>query len=154
MRHAAIARPRPLLVAHVLLLLADQPRHGYEVAEWLRMWEFDGVTASMVYRELARLEEEDLVRSFWEASQARGPARHMFELTPAGSDALAACAHDIRSLIDHLTQLLVRFPAVQPVGVPVAAPPAAPDPARSRRLWRSRTRRRVSERTDGDGADR
>ena len=137
-------------MAHVLLLLADQPRHGYDVAEWLRMWEFDGVTSSVVYRELARLEEEGLVLSFWAASQARGPARHMYELTPAGRDALAACAHDIRSLIDHLTQLLVRFPAAQPVSVPVVAPPAAPDPASSRRLWRSRERRRVSDWTDGD----
>ena len=152
MRHAAIARPRALVVAHVLLLLSNQPRHGYDVAEWLRMWEFDGVTASMVYRELTRLEEEGLVRSFWEASQARGPARHMYELTPAGREALSACTHDLRSLIDHLTQLLMRFPAGQPVGVPVVAPPAARDPARTRRLWRSRERPRVSDSTDGEGA--
>ena len=137
-------------MAHVLLLLADQPRHGYDVAEWLRMWEFDGVTPSAVYRELARLEEEGLVRSFWVASQARGPARHMYELTPAGRDALAECAHDIRSLIDHLTQLLVRFPAAPPV----VAPPAAPDRARSRRLWGSRERPRVSDSADGDRAGR
>ena len=154
MRHAAIARPRALVVAHVLLLLSNQPRHGYDVAEWLRMWEFDGVTASMVYRELTRLEEEGLVRSFWEASQARGPARHMYELTPAGRDALAGCADDIRSLIDHLSQVLVQFPPAQPMGVPVVPPPAAADPARRRRLWRSRERRRVSDGTDGDGPDR
>lgn len=141
-------------MAHVLLLLADKPRHGYDLAEWLRTWEFDGVTASLVYRELTRLEEEGLVRSFWEASQARGPARHMYELTPAGRDALAACAHDIRSLIDHLTQLLTGFPAAQPAAVPVVAPTAAADPAKSRRLWRPRERRRASDRTDGDGADR
>jgi DNA-binding PadR family transcriptional regulator len=153
MRHAAIARPKPLLMAHVLLLLADQPRHGYDVAEWLRMWEFDGVTASVVYRDLARLEEEGLVRSFWSASQARGPARHMYELTPAGRDDLAVCAQDIRSLIDHLTQLLVRFPPAQPVGVPVVAPPAA-DRVRRRRLWRALERPRVSDGTDGEGADR
>lgn len=154
MRHTAIARPRPLVVAHVLLLLADQPRHGYEVAERLRMWQFDGVTASVVYRELAGLEEEGLVRSFWAASQARGPARHMYELTPAGCDALAKCAQDIRSLIDHLTQLLVRFPAAKPVAVPVVGEAAAAHPVKSRRLWKSRKRPRVPDTTDGDRADR
>ena len=138
-RHAAIARPRPLVVAHVLLLLAEQPRHGYDLAECLRLWEFEGVTASMVYRELARLEEDGLVRSFWQASQARGPARHMYELTPAGREDLMACADDIRSLINHLTQLFSRFPATHVSDGAGVAPPAEPDETKARRrLWKSR----------------
>ncbi|HEX2118258.1 MAG TPA: helix-turn-helix transcriptional regulator, partial [Acidimicrobiales bacterium] len=63
MQHAGIARPRSLIVAHLLLLLAEEPRHGYELAESLRGWEFEGVTASTVYRELSRLEEDGLVQS-------------------------------------------------------------------------------------------
>ena len=114
MQHAGIARPRPLIVAHVLLLLAEQPRHGYELAASLKTWEFEGVTASLVYRELARLEEQGLVRSFWAASQARGPARHMYELTPAGLEDLAGCADDIDGLISHLTGFLSRFAVASP----------------------------------------
>ena len=106
MQHAAISRPKPLIVAHLLLLLAEQPRHGYELAASLRSWEFEGVTPSMVYRDLTRLEAEGLVRSFWEASQARGPARHMYELTAAGQSDLVACADDVRCLISHLTAIL------------------------------------------------
>ncbi len=112
MQHAGISRPRPLIVAHLLLLLAEQPRHGYELAASLRMWEFEGVTASMVYRDLARLEEDGLVQSFWAASQTRGPARHMYDLTPAGRDHLAMCADDVRGLISHLTDFLSQLALV------------------------------------------
>ena len=114
MQHAGIARPRPLIVAHVLLLLAERPRHGYELAASLRMWEFEGVTASMVYRDLGRLEEDGLVQSFWAASQARGPARHMYDLTPLGRDHLAMCGDDVRRLITHLTDFLSQLAMVDP----------------------------------------
>lgn len=137
MQHAAIARPRPLIVAHVLLLLAEQPRHGYELAASLRMWEFEGVTASMVYRDLARLQEEGLVQSFWAASQARGPARHMYELTPAGQEALAACADDVRGLIGHLTDFLSQFAMIDPgTDGSAAALPEENGQGRSRRRFR------------------
>ena len=124
MQHASIARPKPLIVAHLLLLLAEEPRHGYELAAGLRTWQFEGVTPSLVYRELARLEDEGLVQSFWAASQARGPARHMYELTPAGHDFLAGCADDIDGLISHLTGLASRFASARPAGSqpPVAEP--------------------------------
>ena len=133
MQHAAISRPKPLIVAHLLLLMAEQPRHGYELAASLRTWEFEGVTPSMVYRDLARLESEGLVRSFWEASQARGPARHMYELTEAGREDLAACADDVRCLIHHLTDILSQIEGVDA--------PAEPDertpPKARRRFWKA-----------------
>ena len=112
MQHGAISRPKPLIGVHLLLLLAEEPRHGYELAASLKSWEFEGITPSTVYRELSRLEVGGQVRSFWEASQARGPARHMYELTAAGRDDLDACADDIRCLIGHLNGLLERVVAV------------------------------------------
>jgi len=130
MQHAAISRPKPLIVAHLLLLMAEEPRHGYELAASLRTWEFEGVTPSMVYRDLARLETEGLVRSFWEASQARGPARHMYELTAAGHENLAACADDVRCLIHHLTAILSQIEGVDGPDEP------APEKAR-RRFWKA-----------------
>ena len=135
MHHTAIARPRPLIVAQLLLLLAEQPRHGYELAESLRMSEFDGITTSKVYRELAKLEEEGLVQSFWQSSQARGPARHMYELTDPGRADLAGCADDVRRLMSHLDDFLDRFASVDG-SLPVAAADEA-DKTR-RRFWRSR----------------
>ena len=110
-------------MAHLLLLMAEQPRHGYELAASLRMWEFEGVTASMVYRDLARLEEEGLVQSFWAASQTRGPARHMYDLTPAGRDHLAMCADDVRRLISRLTDFLSQVALVDPGNDPLPVEP-------------------------------
>ena len=142
MRHTSIARPRPLIVAHVLLLLGERPRHGYELAESLRMWEFEGITTSTIYRELARLEENGLVRSFWQSSQARGPARHMYELTDAGRVDLAASADDVRELVSHLQEFLARFATLDSrTGAPAPAPEPAADPAPvklRRRFLRSR----------------
>jgi PadR family transcriptional regulator PadR len=126
MQHAEIVRPRPLVMAHVLLLLAERPRHGYELAESLRALAFETVTTSSVYRELARLEEDGLVVSFWESSQARGPARHMYELTAAGRSDLARCADDVRLLIDHLGDFLSRCKSLSTPAVASAAPPEGP----------------------------
>ena len=140
MQHPAIARPRPLIGAHVLLLLAEQPRHGYELAESLRTWEFEGVTTSTVYRELAKLEEDGLVVSFWQSSQARGPARHMYELTEAGRADLDACAEDVRGLISHLAEYLSRFSTVGSDSAPDPEPPGpGPEQVKARRKrWTSR----------------
>lgn len=139
MQHAGIARPRSLIVAHLLLLLGEEPRHGYELAESLREWQFDGVTASTVYRELARLEDEGLVRSFWQASQARGPARHMYELTAAGRQDLALCADDVRGLMSHLTEFLSRVATVDARGLPPDPGPVEHEPVKSRRrFWPAR----------------
>lgn len=134
MQHAAISRPKPLIVAHLLLLMAEEARHGYELAASLRMWEFEGVTPSMVYRELSRLEADGLVRSFWEASQARGPARHMYELTEEGRADLAACADDVRCLISHLNQVLRQIESYGPARATAGDDEA---PARGRRrFWK------------------
>ena len=152
MRHAGIARPRPLIVANLLLSLAEQPRHGYELAEGLRASGFEGVTPSTVYRELAKLAEQGLVRSFWQSSQTRGPARHMYELTEGGRVDLAACVDDVRGLMGHLGDFLAQWAAVDGDGsqgatsdpAPVPAPPAAGDRSPRRpvtglsRLWKPR----------------
>ena len=140
MQHAAIARPKPLIVVHLLLLLAEEPRHGYELAASLRTWEFEGITPSLVYRELGRLEADGLVRSFWEASQARGPARHMYELTEAGRDDLDACAADLRNLVGHLTDVMARLSAVG--GEEPAPALAGEEPAQAASADGARHRRR------------
>lgn len=73
------------------------------------------------------------MRSFWEASQARGPARHMYELTDAGLEDLTACADDLRCLIHHLTGILSKID-----GVEKPAPEGGGAPAKvRRRFWQA-----------------
>jgi PadR family transcriptional regulator, regulatory protein PadR len=135
-QHPGIARPKSLIVAHLLLLLAEEPRHGYELTESLRLCDFR-VTTSAVYREMARLQEDGMVRSFWQTSQARGPARHMYELTPAGQEDLAACADDVRRLSSHLAEYLSRFALVAHTNGEV---PEDSAPVKPRRRWPVRPR--------------
>jgi PadR family transcriptional regulator, regulatory protein PadR len=136
MHHPAIARPRSLIPAHVLLLLSQRARHGYELAESLRLLGFAGVTTSLVYRELGRLEAAGLVQSFWQASQARGPARHMYELTGAGRDDLAHVSNEVRGLVAHLERFLAQLDG--PDGAqPVAAVDDGETSGRSR-FWKRR----------------
>ena len=73
----------------LLLLLAEQPAHGYELLE-----------------RLPALEEEGVVSSTWDASAA-GPAKRRYELTDSGrrlldqwADALRKASGRIEAFID------------------------------------------------------
>lgn len=83
--------PNVLVSPFLLLLLAESPGHGYQLVERLKSVGFTERRAGSLYRELRRLEDEGLVTSHWEASQTRGPARRVYELTTAGRRSLRAC---------------------------------------------------------------
>ena len=83
----AIALPRNFLRPCLLLLLREQPAHGYELLERLRPLGFAGDDPGGVYRALRALERDGLVASGWEPSQA-GPARRIYTLTRAGMEEL------------------------------------------------------------------
>jgi PadR family transcriptional regulator PadR len=97
-----LRHPNMLIGPLLLLLLAEEPGHGYQLTERLGSFGFDENRASTLYRELRRLEEDGLVTSHWDASQARGPARRVYELTRDGRRSLRACA----ASADHLTRVL------------------------------------------------
>jgi DNA-binding PadR family transcriptional regulator len=76
----------------ILGLLADQPRHGYELraafealAGGEALW---AVKPAQVYTTLARLEEGDLVAQDC-VEQDGGPEKRIYSLTPAGRAELA-----------------------------------------------------------------
>lgn len=78
-----------LVVGCILLLLAEQRSHGYElhdrVKQMMPLWD---ISAGNLYRELRKMDADSLVASVWEASQTRGPARRVYEITDAGRHAL------------------------------------------------------------------
>lgn len=79
----AALEPRNFLQPCLLLLLREQPDHGYELAARLRpMHDGDG-DAGAVYRTLRGLERAGLVRSEWQTSDV-GPARRTYFITPEG----------------------------------------------------------------------
>jgi PadR family transcriptional regulator, regulatory protein PadR len=73
----------------VLLLLREQPAHGYELLEALAQLLPDGERVDMgnLYRTLRALEDDGLVSSQWDYAAA-GPAKRVYELTDAGRHVL------------------------------------------------------------------
>ena len=74
----------------ILTLVAEQPRHGYEIEQVIQergMREWTDVGFSSIYYLLKKLEKEDLVAGHLEEA-AQGPARRVYHLTPAGRGAL------------------------------------------------------------------
>lgn len=79
---------RPVLLA----LLAKEPAHGYELKRALEQTFGDAYPSpniGQIYVTLGRLEKDGLVRS-QDVRQTSRPNKRVYELTPAGRDALAA----------------------------------------------------------------
>lgn len=83
--------PRNFLRPCALLLLAEAPRHGYDLLAQLSELGLGTTDPGGLYRLLRALEREGLVESSWETSAA-GPARRNYEITAEGVDWLHAWA--------------------------------------------------------------
>jgi DNA-binding PadR family transcriptional regulator len=76
----------------ILSLVAEKPRHGYEIEQVIEgrgMREWTEVGFSSIYYLLKKLEEDGLVEGQLEEAE-RGPARKVYHPTPAGWEALHA----------------------------------------------------------------
>ena len=92
-----LAQRRLLLPATLLLLLAEEPGHGYQLVERLKPFGFELRGPGAVYRELRALEESGLARSSWSAPRT-GPIPRVYELTAAGHRALDQAAEDVQDV--------------------------------------------------------
>jgi len=86
----------PLFIPSVLLLLKEEPSHGYSLLK--RLADVGVVDADMdpspVYKVLRLLEEKGLAVSEHEGGN-KGPARKVYRLTDKGNEALSAMASRI-----------------------------------------------------------
>jgi transcriptional regulator len=91
--------PLPLLPGTldvlVLAALEQEPRHGYDVAEWIRMRSAEAlqVDDGALYTSLHRLERRGLLEAEWGMSESRRRAKY-YRLTREGAKHLA---HETRS---------------------------------------------------------
>jgi DNA-binding PadR family transcriptional regulator len=74
----------------ILGLVAEQPRHGYEIeqvieARGMRAWTEIGF--SSIYYLLNKLEKEGLIESQLQQPEGKGPARKVYCVTQAGREA-------------------------------------------------------------------
>ena len=107
---------RILVRPWLLLVLAERPGHGYDVADRLRSLGFDWSGQGPVYKHLRDLEHAELLRS--RLDTPGGPARRTYELTDNGHQALASCAQDVRLLSGVVDQFLERHQRVAASRVP------------------------------------
>jgi poly-beta-hydroxybutyrate-responsive repressor len=113
--------PRNFLRPCVLLLLREQPAHGYELLERLSSFGFSRDDPGRLYRTLRALEREGHVRSAWERSQS-GPDRRIYEVTRKGVEELHETAKGLVNAADVVELFLSRyaeFAEIRPKAVPV-----------------------------------
>ena len=106
--HTEPALPKNFLRPCLLLLLREQPAHGYELLERLQSLGFAGDDPGGLYRTLRALERDGFVRSSWESS-ASGPDRRIYELTRAGTEELHRRALTLAGARDVLDRFLSRY---------------------------------------------
>jgi PadR family transcriptional regulator, regulatory protein PadR len=105
---SAPSLPKDFLRPCLLLLLREQPEHGYELLERSRAFGFDGSDPGGLYRALRRLEDEGLVRSSWQPSDA-GPQRRIYEITRSGMQDLHERAKGLAAGQRGVEALLSRY---------------------------------------------
>jgi DNA-binding PadR family transcriptional regulator len=95
-RHPAGGAP-PLTPAvfHILLALADGPRHGYAIMQAVEQSSGKGMGPGTIYGSLQRMEEAGLVK---EVAGAADDRRRVFALKPAGRAALQSEAQRLARL--------------------------------------------------------
>jgi PadR family transcriptional regulator PadR len=103
--------PKNFLRPCLLLLVAEQPSHGYDLLEQLGELGFRRADPGGLYRALRAMEQEGLMRSSWEMSDV-GPARRTYRLTEEGEDWLHAWAGALRQSKSTLAAYLHRYDAL------------------------------------------
>lgn len=100
--------PRNFLRPCILLLLREEPAHGYDLMNRLRPFGFVREDPGRLYRALRALEEEGFVHSAWEASSS-GPDRRIYEVTRAGVEELHRAATALADAVGALDVFLTRY---------------------------------------------
>ena len=75
----------------IITLLAEQPRHGYEIEQVIEargMREWTEVCFASIYYLLKKLEKDGLIEARTEKAAGRGPARKVYHITPVGREAV------------------------------------------------------------------
>ena len=100
---------RRFLKPVVLLLLAEEPYHGYELMSKLKDFGIDhsNMDPSILYRLLRNIEREGLAESSLNDSGA-GPARKVYTLTPEGREVLDLWAASIEGIVSFLGEFKER----------------------------------------------
>jgi PadR family transcriptional regulator len=114
-----VAAPRHFLLPAILLLLAEEPRHGYGLAKGVYALQLGRVDRPSVYRALAQLESDGLIGSS-PVEPRPGQSRRVYSLTAQGEQALRLWMGVIKQERDGLDRVLRRYVATGTVDAVLA----------------------------------
>ena len=96
-----------MLEPALLALLQAQPEHGYILTDRLNKFGLGTIDPSIIYRMLRQMEELGWVTSTWDAQEALGPPRRIYQLTDDGRQRLAGWRKELTS-VEILIQNLLK----------------------------------------------
>ena len=93
----------------VLLVLRDNPGHGYELLEQLQtLMPAERIDMGNLYRILRSLERDGLVDSTWDES-APGPAKRVYVITPSGRRVLGQWVEAFKNIEQQIAAFTERY---------------------------------------------
>jgi PadR family transcriptional regulator PadR len=95
----------------LLLLLHQEPAHGYTLLEELGEFGLGAMDPSAVYRTLRDMEDRGWVTSTWDEQETLGPPRRVYRITDTGDEVLAAWIDDLDETRQMLNRLVSRYHA-------------------------------------------
>ncbi len=104
----------------VLLVLLEQPRHGYSLLDELHERQYlpGKPDVGNLYRGLRKMEAAGYVASEWERQPGAGPRRRTYSITRAGRRALYQEALSLADRASHVERILSEYRRLNPGGPP------------------------------------
>ncbi len=94
----------------MLLLLAEEPAHGYRLLEQLEeVYGLESLPAQTVYRGLQGMDDAGWVSAAWDVDESQGPPRKVYQITPEGLEALSAWVKEIEALQQTLSSFVEAY---------------------------------------------
>ncbi|GAC1594718.1 MAG: hypothetical protein NVS3B21_17010 [Acidimicrobiales bacterium] len=112
-----LAPPRHFPYPAILLLLLEEPRHGYRLVDSLLRFGFGPIDRPTVYRTLADLEHDGLVTS-WMAAPSAGSTRQVYGVTEQGRSTLDTWMSTLACERDSIGEMIDRYEKRCPKGGP------------------------------------
>lgn len=99
-----------LLRPSLLMMLMEQPAHGYVLSEQLMDQGIipEHLDSSVIYRELRDLDEKGWIDSYWD-EDSKGPRRRVYQINPRGEECLEIWISVLERVGNQINSLLERY---------------------------------------------
>ena len=108
---------RLLLRPSILVMLLEEPAHGYQLADMLteRGIVPEHLDSSAIYRDLREMEEHGWIESHWD-EDSKGPRRRVYKVTERGLNCLEAWMENLGAVGERIGDLIARFQVLRQGG--------------------------------------